>query len=232
MDNDTTTATPTAAARRRAIIGAVVLLAVGALGALVAVVWIAGGLDAASLEAFMRGLGGWGPVAIVALMVLHCFVPFPAELVALGAGALFGVAAGAALVWLGAMLGAALSFALARRLGRPFVAAMLSQKGLAKLDAWTERQGTVSLLAARLAPVVAFNLVNYAAGLTAVRWPVFLWTTAVGIVPITLICATFGATMRTLDGWVTAALLAAAALTLAAGWALARRRGKEGAPPG
>lgn len=213
-----------AAVRRRAIIGALILCALGALGAVAAVALIAAGLDAASLEAFMRDLGVWGPIAIIVLMVLHCFVPFPAELVALGAGALFGVAMGSALVWLGAMLGAALSFALARWLGRPFVAAMLSSKGLAKLDAWTDRQGAISLLAARLAPVVAFNLVNYAAGLTAVRWPVFLGTTAVGIIPITVICAAFGASMRALDSRVTAALLAAAALTLAAGWALARRR--------
>lgn len=213
-----------AAARRRATVGALGLLAVGALGAVAAVALIAAGLDAESLEAFMRDLGAWGPIAIVALMVLHTFVPFPAELVALGAGALFGVAMGSALVWLGAMLGAALAFALARWLGRPFVAAMLSQKGLERLDAWTERQGAVSLLAARLAPVVAFNLVNYAAGLTAVRWPVFLWTTAIGILPITVICAAFGASMRALDWRVTAALLAAAALTLAAGWALARWR--------
>lgn len=213
-----------AAARRRATVGALGLLAVGALGAVGAVALIAAGLDAESLEAFMRGLGAWGPIAIVALMVLHTFVPFPAELVALGAGALFGVAMGSALVWLGAMLGAALAFALARWLGRPFVAAMLSQKGLERLDAWTERQGAVSLLAARLAPVVAFNLVNYAAGLTAVRWPVFLWTTAIGILPITVVCAAFGASMRALDWRVTAALLAAAALTLAAGWALARWR--------
>ncbi len=211
--------------RTRAILGAVGLLAVGALGAVAAMVWLAGGLDAAALETFMRDLGPWGPVAIVVLMVLHCFVPFPAELVALGAGALFGVAAGAALVWIGAMLGAGLSFALARWLGRPFVATMLSDKALARLDDWTAQRGAVSLLAARLAPVVAFNLVNYAAGLTAVRWPVFLWTTAVGILPITVICAAFGASMRALDWPVTLGLLAAAALTLAAGWALSRRRG-------
>ncbi len=209
--------------RTRAILGAVGLLAVGALGAVAAMVWLAGGLDAAALETFMRDLGPWGPVAIVVLMVLHCFVPFPAELVALGAGALFGVAAGAALVWIGAMLGAGLSFALARWLGRPFVATMLSDKALARLDDWTAQRGAVSLLAARLAPVVAFNLVNYAAGMTAVRWPVFLWTTAVGILPITIICATFGATMRTLDWPVTLGLLGAAAVTLAAGWALSRR---------
>lgn len=214
--------------RRRVIAGGVLLLALGALGAVVAMFWMADGFDAASLEAAMRDLGPWGPAAIVALMIVHCFIPFPAELVALGAGALFGVLWGAALVWVGAMLGAALSFALARWLGRPFVAAMLSPKAMARLDAWTLRQGTMSLLAARLAPVIAFNLVNYAAGLTNVRWPVFLWTTAVGILPVTLICTVFGATMRTLDWRVTAWLVAAAAATLLAGWLLARAQDMGG----
>lgn len=210
--------------RRRAIAGGLSLLALAAMGAALAAYWLADGFDAASLETAMRDLGPWGPVAIIALMIIHCFIPFPAELAALGAGALFGMVAGAALVWVGAMLGAALSFALALWLGRPFVAAMLSPPALARIDAWTQRQGATSLLAARLAPVIAFNLVNYAAGMTGVRWPVFLWTTAVGILPATLICAAFGAFMRTLDGRVTAWLIAAAVVTVLAGWLLSRAR--------
>ena len=73
--------------------------------------------------------------------------------------------------------------------------------------------------------MVAFNLINYAAGLTRVRLWTFTWTTALGILPITLLCTWLGAQMRSLD-WPTLLALSAggiAALCLLH-W-LARQRG-------
>jgi uncharacterized membrane protein YdjX (TVP38/TMEM64 family) len=133
-------------------------------------------------------------------MIVHCFVPFPAEILAFCAGAAFGALGGAALIWIGAMLGAALSFWLARRLGRPAVERFLPAQHRAALDQWSAEQGTVSLLMARFVPVIAFNLINYAAGLTRVGWWSFLWTTGVGILPLTLLMTWIGAEMREL-GW-------------------------------
>ena len=40
--------------------------------------------------------------------------------------------------------------------------------------------------AARLVPVISFNLINYAAGILHVSWWRFLWTTSLGILPITV----------------------------------------------
>lgn len=152
-------------------------------------------LDPMELARRLEDLGAWGWVAVVGLMVLHCFVPFPAEILALCAGAVYGTLWGTALVWTGAMIGAALSFALSRRLGRPFVAAVLGQRAGERLDGWTARQGAATLLAARFVPVIAFNLINYAAGLTRVGWGTFLWTTAVGILPLTALMVWMGAAM-------------------------------------
>ena len=43
-----------------------------------------------------------------------------------------------------------------------------------------------TLLLARLVPVISFNLINYAAGILHVGWWRFLWTTSLGILPITV----------------------------------------------
>ena len=50
-------------------------------------------------------------------MVAHSFLPFPAEIVALANGMVFGPLWGAVVIWVGAMLGAATAFALVRALG-------------------------------------------------------------------------------------------------------------------
>jgi uncharacterized membrane protein YdjX (TVP38/TMEM64 family) len=68
-------------------------------------------------------------------------------------------------------------------------------------------------------PLIAFNLINYAAGLTHVSWWTFLWATGLGILPLTILLAVLGENVLDLPGWV---WLVAAALVLAA-WLLRRR---------
>ena len=201
-------------------LGAVVLA--GALAA-----WGMGWLDFsfAELEAMLAAYGRWAPVLVVALMVVHCFVPFPAEVLALCAGAVFGVIWGTALIWSGAMVGASLSFALSRWLGRDAVARLLPARQAAALDRWAEEQGALALLTSRFIPVIAFNLINYAAGLTRVGWWTFLWTTAVGILPLTTLMVWLGAEMRELS-WPLLIGVSAAAILLI--WGLSRWKARWG----
>jgi len=184
-----------------------------------------GTLDPDALGARIKALGEWGQVAVVALMVVHCFVPFPAEILALCAGAVYGPVHGTALVWTGAMIGAALSFGLARWLGQPFVHALLGPRGRARLEGWSADQGAVTLLTARFIPVIAFNLINYAAGLTRVGWGTFLWTTGIGILPLTALMVWMGAHMVTLTWPALLAVSAAGIAVVLGGHWWARRMG-------
>lgn len=150
--------------------------------------------------------GLWGGLLIIGLMIVHTFIPFPAEVVALAAGAAFGVIWGTVFVWIGAMLGALVGFGVARWLGQEAVANMLPAKQAARLREWQGRNGASALLAARLVPLIAFNVINVAAGLSAVRLWTFLWTTALGIVPLTILMVWFGASMMALDWALVAAI--------------------------
>ena len=158
-----------------------------------------GALTGASIGEWVKDLGFWGHLAIVALMILQSFVPFPAELVAFAAGMWFGPVVGMISVWIGAMLGAAVAFGLSRGLGRPFVEGVLSESQAEKLNRWSKEHSVRTLIVVRLIPVIAFNLINYAAGLTRVRWWTFLWTTGLGIVPLTGVMVYMGHEMRQLS---------------------------------
>ncbi|MEM9009924.1 MAG: TVP38/TMEM64 family protein [Pseudomonadota bacterium] len=179
----------------------------------------------AELEERLARLGPWGPAAIIGLMIGHSFVPFPAELVAIAAGVLYGPLWGTVYVWIGAMLGAALAFGLAKWLGRPFAERILSARQAQMLDRWTDDQGAVTLLVSRFIPVIAFNLINYAAGLTRIGWGTFLWTTAIGILPLTAMMVWMGSRMRDLS-WPWLIVVAAVGIVaIAMLHAVARRRG-------
>ena len=158
---------------------------------------------------FIRSLGAWGPLGSIGLMVLHSFVPFPAEFLTIANGMVFGSFWGIAITWIGAMLGAYASFGLTRIYGRPFVARNVNSTQLKKLDKWVQQQGTMSLLIARFIPLISFNLINYGAGLTKISWWTFTWTTGVGILPITIIMVTMGNNFNILPWWVWLILLIA-----------------------
>ncbi len=179
-------------------LAAVALLVLVGLGFLLAFTEMGSSLDPRVLARQIRDLDEWGHAAVIGLMVVHSFVPFPAEILALCAGAVYGTLWGTVLIWIGAMIGASLSFALARWRGRPFVNAVLGPKSRARFDGWTMEQGAVSLLVARFIPVIAFNLINYCAGLTKVRWGTFLWTTGIGILPLTVLMVWMGDRMMEL----------------------------------
>jgi len=155
-------------------------------------------------EAFVeliRGWGAWGVAGSLGLMVLHSFVPFPAECLAIANGMVFGLLWGTLITWSGAMLGAWLAFALARALGRPFVSRMVHERHWDRIDTWSGTHGWSALLAARLVPVIAFNLINYAAGLVNVSWWTFTWTTALGILPLTVLMVLLGERMTEMPAW-------------------------------
>jgi len=212
-------------ARREIFAIAVALLLLAAVAAGLWLALLRAGLDPAALdeaavERFVRAWGAWSAAASVALMVLHSFLPLPAEIIPIANGMLFGPLVGIALTWLGAMLGATLSFALARGLGRTFVRLVVAETRWQKLERLSLDAG--SLLVIRLIPLISFNLVNYAAGLLGVPLWRFLWTTALGILPLTVAMVLAGSEMRhaPLWAWVAGAVLLLLALMLL----LARRR--------
>lgn len=187
-------------------------------------------LDTEGVEALIRSWGVWGMLGSVLLMVLHSFVPFPAEFVAMANGMLYGPYLGTLLTWTGAMLGAWLAFGLARLFGRPFVHAVLAERHHAAIDAWAERQGTGALIFSRLIPVISFNLINYAAGLTAISWWTFTWATGLGILPLTTLMVMMGDGIWSGEGGVWLWLIAAACGGWLIWWAVRRRIGTPDEP--
>ena len=165
------------------------------------------------IEAAIVSFGSWGVAASIGLMVLHSFVPFPAELLALANGMIYGPFWGTVITWTGAMLGAFVAFGLARCFGRPLTERLVPRRHLARLDGWAERGGWRALLVARFLPMIAFNLINYAAGLSRVRWRTFAWTTGLGILPLTVLMVAFGDALERLP-WTLWLLLALVCLAL------------------
>ena len=213
--------------------GLVALLALILL--IVAVTWwlwpedfsLGGAQTVEALVAQIRSWGHWAVLGSIALMVAHSFLPFPSEIITLANGMVFGPLWGSVVTWVGAMLGALSTFGLVRLLGRPFVHRMLSEQQLRRLAQWSAVSGGSALLIGRLIPLIAFNLLNYAAALTEISWWTFIWATGLGILPLTILLNVFGDRMLALQSWVWLALGAIALLI----WLWVRRRRRAEVAP-
>ncbi len=182
-----------------------------------------------TIEGMVAQIRSWGPWAVlgsIALMVVHSFLPLPAEIITVANGMVFGPFWGTVISWVGAMLGAISTFALVRLLGRSFVYRMLSNSQVHRLSQWSSARGGMTLLIGRLIPLIAFNLLNYGAALTNISWWTFIWATGLGILPLTILLNVFGARVLTMTAWSWVWLLLGALAVL--GWLLARRRSKAG----
>jgi uncharacterized membrane protein YdjX (TVP38/TMEM64 family) len=167
-------------------------------------------------EEAILSMGMWGVMGSIGLMILHSFIPFPAEFLAIANGMVYGPVMGVVITWIGAMLGAYLAFALARFFGRPFVEKLVARKNLHVIDDWTTEKGGRLIFLCRFIPIIAFNLVNYAAGLMRLSWWTFTWATGIGILPMTILMVVMGNSMDTFTwevwtaiavGWIVFGLL-------------------------
>ena len=149
--------------------------------------------DVGAIRAWILEFGIWAPIASVVLMLLQTVVaPLPSSPVTFANGLVFGVWWGALLSWASALAAAAVAFGLSRAFGRPVAERFATSAALASADTFFARWGVWAVLVGRLLPVVSFDVVSYAAGLTPMRFGAFLLATAIGMMPGTLLYAWLG----------------------------------------
>ena len=176
---------------------ALALVAVVAAGCAVALL-----VDLPAVGTVRGWLADTGPLGWVALgvcLALASLAPVPRTALSVLAGVLAGFWGGLALALASGVLGAAAGFLLARWLGREAVTRLAGPR-LARADAHLADRGFLAVLTGRLVPVTPFTLVSYAAGLSGIRWRDYLFGSAVGLAPGTVLHVTIGATVGAADG--------------------------------
>lgn len=156
------------------------------------------------LREWLRAFGNWlsdlGPEAYVlyaAAYVIVTLLLLPAVLMSIGAGLLFGLLPGVAVVSVGSTAGAAAAFLIARHLARERVARYAARsERFAAIDRAIGEKGWKIVFLLRLSPLMPFVLSNYLYGLTAIRfWP-YIAASWAGMIPLTVLYVSFGAAGR------------------------------------
>jgi uncharacterized membrane protein YdjX (TVP38/TMEM64 family) len=126
-----------------------------------------------------------GVLVVVALAMIHTVVWYPAEILDAAAGYVFGFWPALALVHACWIASALLAYYIGRHAARRILYTLIGRRRFTRMEDAIERGGVSILLAARLVPIVPFSLTGLVAGAAHVPLFRFIWTTAVGYLPIT-----------------------------------------------
>jgi uncharacterized membrane protein YdjX (TVP38/TMEM64 family) len=165
-----------------------------------------------SAQSFIDVVGGswWGVFAYVLVYLARPIVLFPASILTIVGGILFGPVLGVLVVVFAANASAMIAYGVGRLLGRPLAGessdssdcsdcSVSSDASIARR--WSNRMRTHSfetVLVMRLL-FLPYDLVNYLAGLLRLRWWPFLLATALGSLPGTVSFVLLGASLDRVD---------------------------------
>jgi uncharacterized membrane protein YdjX (TVP38/TMEM64 family) len=138
-----------------------------------------------------------GPVFYIVIYALRPLLFFPATILTLLGGFLFGPIG---ILW--TVLGSNASALLAYSVGRYFGQGVLDNKensGLIQQYTQRLRQNSFETVLTMRLLFLPYDLVNYAAGFLKIRWQPFILATAVGSIPGTISIVLLGGSFGTLD---------------------------------
>jgi uncharacterized membrane protein YdjX (TVP38/TMEM64 family) len=148
--------------------------------------------DAARAKAILYGLRRVRgiPLLFVAVYAFTASLGVPPAVLTLAGGAVFGTKLGVLYSWIGAAAGALGGYAMARWLGGNAIRQLLGRHSQ-KLDALLGHGTFVAIFRLRVNPVVPYNALNFASGLSKVPLRPYILASLLGVVPAIFVYAYF-----------------------------------------
>ncbi|MDJ0687921.1 MAG: TVP38/TMEM64 family protein [Xenococcaceae cyanobacterium MO_188.B32] len=161
-------------------------------------VFLLGGIDREQLQIWLAEMGILAPIIYVLLYTIGTLLILPSTPLNLTGGAIFGAWWGTLWTTLAAIIAAIVAFAFTRTVGRELIAKKLAGRWEA-IDAEMREGGLFYMFAIRLLPIIPYGLVNFAAGLTSIRFRDYLSGTALGTLPGVLPFVMMGSGLQALS---------------------------------
>jgi len=138
--------------------------------------------DVTALESWVKEAGSAGPVLFMLIYIVGTVFFLPGSVLTLAGGALFGPVLGTFYNLTAATIGAMISFIAARYLAHDWVEKKTGGR-LKALKQGVEGEGWKFVAFVRLVPLFPFNLLNYALGLTKIKFSHYSIATYVCMLP-------------------------------------------------
>ncbi len=180
--------------------------------ATIAGIYLLGGINQQQLQLWLQKMGIWAPIIYILIYSIATICILPSTPLNLSGGAIFGSVWGTVWTSIAAILAAVLSFGFSRTIGRNVVEQKLAGKWQS-IDREMQQGGFFYMFAIRLLPLIPYGMVNFAAGLTSIKFRDYFFGTLLGTVPGILPFVMMGAGLTALKQGNVLPILVALALT-------------------
>lgn len=145
------------------------------------------------IKEWIDSLGPWGPIAYILIYTVAAVFLLPGAALTPVAGFLFGLGWGTLWTIIASNLGANAAFLVGRYFARDFVSRKIEgNEKFSAIDSAVGREGWKMVGLTRLSPIFPFVLLNYAYGLTKVKWSHYSMATLIGMLPGTVMYVYIG----------------------------------------
>ncbi len=145
----------------------------------------------------------YGPLLFILIYTLRPLLLFPATLLTIAAGFVFGPILGVVLIIIGSNASALLAYAVGRFFGQGVLSDDQSNGIVQRYSKRLRENSFETVFLLRLL-FVPYDLVNYLSGFLRIHWGAFIVATALGALPGTLAFTLFGASIEQFDGGIPA----------------------------
>lgn len=151
-------------------------------------------LDKDKLQTWVKGFGMWGPLVYILIFSIAPSFFLPGLPITIAGGVAFGPVYGTVYTIIGATIGASIAFLVARYFARGYVEHLLKGR-LKTIDEGVEKRGWIFVAITRLIPIFPFNLLNYAFGLTKIRFSHYVIASFFCMLPATIAYVVFSSSI-------------------------------------
>lgn len=140
------------------------------------------------MKSWIQHLGYAGPFVFIIIYVLAVIFAVPGSAITILAGVLFGTLIGTIVVSIASTVGAALAFLIARYFARGFIEEKIGKnEKFMQLDKLARENGEMVVAITRLIPLFPFNFLNYAFGMTGVKFGTYVFWSWLCMLPFTIV---------------------------------------------
>ncbi|TLS36432.1 TVP38/TMEM64 family protein [Pseudalkalibacillus caeni] len=136
------------------------------------------------MRGWILSFGMYAPLIYVGLFFIRPLVFFPASIYSIAGGLAFGALMGTVYTLVGGLGGAMVAFFISRKFGRNILQRKL--RGIEHLQHQIEQRGFYYVLLLRIIPIINFDLLSYACGVSRVRLKDYILATLLGMLPGTI----------------------------------------------
>lgn len=149
--------------------------------------------DKQRIQEWVSGFGYWGPLIIVAAMVVQMFlIVIPSPLLMIVSTLAYGPWWGSIISYVAVAVAATIAYYIGFHASNAFIDRLIGQKSAEKVNHYIQKYGVWAVVLFRVSPFLSNDGISFVAGLGEMKYRKFFLATTAGIIPLIAMIAFLG----------------------------------------